>query len=920
MLSPLLFVLFFSVQVNAATNRPPAANPQSVNTNEDTALNISLTGSDYEGAALSYSIVTNPNKGSLTCTDSQCRYTPTANVNGSDSFTFRVYDGSLYSRNARVSITINKVNDAPTASDYSSTSTEDVTATIRPSTGDVDGDARTLVILSQPASSLGSVYVSGSTIIFTPVANANGVGSFTYAANDGQINSAPATITLDVVAVNDAPTAISQTVQTNEDASVTIPLEVNDIDGDALTTTIGYASTNGSLSVSGTTVMYTPNSNFAGSDSFTYRVSDASASSSVTTVYINVLPVNDAPVVSADRTTLSVGAGESAIVTLSGSDTEGSDLTYSIETAPIYGTVKIYGSNLVYTANKGVSGADSLSFVSKDSEGLASSPALLTVNVLPIDTVVPISASYLEPVPGVSAQVSADKKVISLASSNSCYDFIATPLIVPVQLQNGEIVEAVTGTLFSKCLNRAVVENYTFLIFTHDGTVWQFSAEKNLNLKLNAKATGYFDHLRGVLWFPLASTGAEDPDESTGGMVAYDSSAEYINTHAGRVIDTAILSVDGIFPLVTSNEFTTSCLTGHKIWADYCGVFAFLSDQSRKIIDRAFYVDNSFEAWYTGAGTRTIVEDQSGNVSKDYLVIGTGPGGSNGDSATTGGGCSVFLFDKKELMDSVYNSSFASFNLFKNVYDPGDAGCINVSAGESNSILAGSAIQGEMTPGFNPNTKMPTTWVKALEPDVLGSADARISQLDWNLSLDGDASLVCETFVNAGEKRNPFNGVSTGIVIDNQGNAYTNADYYNEQGVLHTSIMAINPIDCSTTSLMDYVSVAVGYSFSGVTLAKDTNGALNVLAALGGNLYIHNRETTQTVVYSLGSSSSDNISAAPVIDKYGRVIVISRAHVVTIFDNLKNGAGENLTLSYDNLFWPRFRKDNSGSATVKIVQ
>src|SRR5205085_3100015 len=94
-------------------NRPPIANVQSVTTNEDVPKAITLTGSDPDSDPISYIIVSNPSHGSLSGSAPNLTYTPAANYNGSDSFTFKVNDGVADSVVARVSIVINPVNDAP---------------------------------------------------------------------------------------------------------------------------------------------------------------------------------------------------------------------------------------------------------------------------------------------------------------------------------------------------------------------------------------------------------------------------------------------------------------------------------------------------------------------------------------------------------------------------------------------------------------------------------------------------------------------------------------------------------------------------------------------------------------------------------------------------------------------------------------
>jgi len=93
----------------------PIAMPVSAITDEDTPKDITLVGLEFDGDALTYSKVTGPAHGSLSIAGNIATYTPTANYNGSDSFTYKANDGTGDSNTATVSITVNAVNDAPTA-------------------------------------------------------------------------------------------------------------------------------------------------------------------------------------------------------------------------------------------------------------------------------------------------------------------------------------------------------------------------------------------------------------------------------------------------------------------------------------------------------------------------------------------------------------------------------------------------------------------------------------------------------------------------------------------------------------------------------------------------------------------------------------------------------------------------------------
>ena len=96
-------------------NHPPMAYDQSVNTEEDTPVEISLGASDEDNDPLTYSIVSLPSNGTLTGTPPNVTYTPDPNYSGGDSFTFKANDGKTDSNIATVSITITSVNDPPVA-------------------------------------------------------------------------------------------------------------------------------------------------------------------------------------------------------------------------------------------------------------------------------------------------------------------------------------------------------------------------------------------------------------------------------------------------------------------------------------------------------------------------------------------------------------------------------------------------------------------------------------------------------------------------------------------------------------------------------------------------------------------------------------------------------------------------------------
>src|SRR5207245_2366312 len=172
-----------SITVTAVNDAPVASN-QAVVTDEDTAKAITLGATDVEGSPLTYAIVTAPAHGTLSGTAPNLTYTPAANYNGSDSFTFKANDGSLDSNVATVTITVAAVNDAPVAANDSYTTDEDTALTVAApgvlgNDADIDSATITAVLVAGPAHGTLTLNANGG-FTYTPSANYNGPDSFTY--------------------------------------------------------------------------------------------------------------------------------------------------------------------------------------------------------------------------------------------------------------------------------------------------------------------------------------------------------------------------------------------------------------------------------------------------------------------------------------------------------------------------------------------------------------------------------------------------------------------------------------------------------------------------------------------------------------------------------------------------------------------
>ena len=193
----------------ASSNQAPMADDQSVDTNEDTGIPIVLSATDPDGDILTYEIVLPPVNGTLSGSPPNLTYTPNADFNGQDSFTFQAFDGSVDSNEATIVITVQSVNDSPVAADDAYSMDQGSTLTVfDPGVleNDIDIDLDTLNAILIDSPSHGSLDLSpGGGFEYTPDSAFTGIDSYTYAADDEVAQSPVATVTITVspVAVPD---------------------------------------------------------------------------------------------------------------------------------------------------------------------------------------------------------------------------------------------------------------------------------------------------------------------------------------------------------------------------------------------------------------------------------------------------------------------------------------------------------------------------------------------------------------------------------------------------------------------------------------------------------------------------------------------------------------------------------------------
>jgi VCBS repeat-containing protein len=317
----------------------PTLVSSSATVNEDASLVFSplANATDVNRDPLTSTVVTQPAHGTIAVNpNGTWSYTPNQYFYGTDSFTYKVSDGVLDSNVATVSLTVAKVEIAPTLVNSSASLNENTNVVFSPlaNATDVNHDALTAAVVAQPAHGAITVNRDGSWT-YTPNQYFYGTDSFTYKVSDGVLDSNVATVSLTVMHVNQAPVAIDSQVTGTEDTPYVLrwsDFAVTDVDNDALTVAISALPADGSLqklSSGGTWTSVVVGDHFAQADigagklrfvpaanasggsgyaasgygnmhahyaRFSYTVSDGQLSSNVATVSIDITAVADAPV------------------------------------------------------------------------------------------------------------------------------------------------------------------------------------------------------------------------------------------------------------------------------------------------------------------------------------------------------------------------------------------------------------------------------------------------------------------------------------------------------------------------------------------------------------------------------------------------------------------------------------------------
>jgi VCBS repeat-containing protein len=387
-------------------NNPPTAtnDTATIGKNQPIKINVLSNDSDPDGDTLTVTgtaEVTSPFKGSIAITDGGATVTYTAaNQTGSYQFTYTLSDGNGGTATGNVTVNVtNAGNVAPTANpDPGYSVGKNNTLTVSAASGllgndsDPDGDTLTAIKLTNPANGSLTAFGADGSFTYTPNANWSGTDTFTYKVNDGAADSGAATVTITVIG-NYPPTAVNDSFTAVEDTPLTVNagagVLANDTDSenDPLTAIKLTNPANGALTFnSNGSFTYTPNANWYGTDSFTYKANDGQVDSAAATVTIIVNPVNDPPVVLNKSYNVTLGNSlniDTASGVLAGA-TDVDSVNFqnaAVVAPPSKASAFTLNANGSFTYTPSSSGTDTFTFKTTDSNGADSNIGTVTITI-----------------------------------------------------------------------------------------------------------------------------------------------------------------------------------------------------------------------------------------------------------------------------------------------------------------------------------------------------------------------------------------------------------------------------------------------------------------------------------------------------------------------------------------------------------
>ena len=436
--------------VFAQTNQAPEADDQDVSVDANDNVKITLKGNDDDkDDEIEFEIVSDPSHGELDNfdkSDGTVTYTPEEEYSGDDKFEFKVIDEKgAESDKASVEIEVKAINQAPEADDQdvSVDANDNVKITLKGNDDDKDDEIEFEIVSDPSHGELDNFDKSDGTVTYTPEEEYSGDDKFEFKVIDEKgaesdkaeikINVEPLEKTNQEVSeetnqesqnqtsstasesnvittTNQSPIAHDQEFSTDANTDIDITLVGEDTDNDPIQFEIvsdpADATLNDFDNAKGT-VTYSPEINYTGNDSFSFKVvDDNGVESNVATVNVEVketteniltkesaVMANESSVVANESSNnaptafdqnTSVSTNNQLNITLTGEDTDNDPIQFEIVSNPADATLNDFDNakgTVTYSPEMNYTGNDSFSFKVVDDNGVESNTAIISVEV-----------------------------------------------------------------------------------------------------------------------------------------------------------------------------------------------------------------------------------------------------------------------------------------------------------------------------------------------------------------------------------------------------------------------------------------------------------------------------------------------------------------------------------------------------------
>ena len=431
----------YSVTVNPPLPIVNAASATVAYNSSANPVTLNITG----GAPSSVAVASGASHGTAVASGTSITYTPNTGYSGSDSFTYTATNASGTSAPATVTITVNP--QLPGAGPVNATVGYNSSANAI--TLNITGGAPSSVAVASGASH-GTAVASGTSITYTPNTGYSGSDTFTYTATNATGTSAPATVTVTVNPQVPTAGAVSATVAYGSGAN---PITLNIGGGMPTSVAVASGASHGMAVASGTSITYTPNAGYSGSDSFTYTASNAGGTSAPATVTITVNP--QVPVAGAVSATVAYGSSANAITLNIGG---GAPSSVAVVAGASHGTATASGTSITYTPTAGYSGSDSFTYTATNAGG-TSAPATVTITVTPQ---VPVAGAVSV---AVAYNSSANPIALNLAGGGA-----PTSVAVVVGASHGTATASGTSITYTPTAGYVGSDSFTYTATNAGGT------------------------------------------------------------------------------------------------------------------------------------------------------------------------------------------------------------------------------------------------------------------------------------------------------------------------------------------------------------------------------------------------------------------------------------------------------------------